>query len=243
MFNNLIESKPKKQRTTGGLIISGIFHAVIGTAAVYGTLQAKEQLEKPKAEKVEFVEMKKKEEPPPPKEVPPPPKDVVMAPPPPKGFQVLTAPVKVPDVLPDIDLSKKVTDEADFSGKGVAGGTSKGVVGGTAPVNTDQPYFEFQVEKQVQTASGSPPPRYPDMLRSANIEGEVLAQFIVDTTGRAAMSSFKVLKSTHDLFTSAVKAARPNMKFYPAEVGGGKVKQLVQMPFQFPHAKGESPAS
>jgi protein TonB len=232
MFNNLIESKPKKQRTTGGLIFSGVLHAIIGTAAVYGTLQAKEQLEKPKAEKVEFVDIKKKEEPPPPKEVPPPPKDVVMAPPPPKGFQVLTAPVKVPDVLPDIDLNKKVTDEADFSGKGVAGGTSKGVVGGTAPAN-DQPYFEFQVEKQVQQIPGSGNLRYPDMLRSANVEGEVLAQFVVDTTGRAEMNTFKVLKTSHDLFTNAVKAALPNMRFYAAEVGGRKVKQLVQMPFQF----------
>jgi protein TonB len=232
MFNNLIESKPKKQRTTGGLVFSGVIHAILGTAAVYGTLQATEKLEKPKQEKVEFVEMKKKEEPPPPKEVPPPPKDVVMAPPPPKGFQVLTAPVKVPDVLPDIDLSKKVTDEADFSGKGVAGGTSKGVVGGTA-VNTDQPYFEFQVEKQVQTAAGSPQPRYPDMLKSANIEGEVLAQFVVDTTGRAEMGTFKVLKSSHDGFTQAVKNVLPNMRFYPAEIGGRKVKQMVQQPFTF----------
>ena len=117
MFNNLIESKPKRQRTTGGLIISGILHAILGTAAVYGTLQAKEQLEKPKAEKVEFVEMKKKEDPPPPKEVPPPPKDVVMAPPPPKGFQVLAAPVKVPDVLPDIArvLSHLGSVPTDFS--------------------------------------------------------------------------------------------------------------------------------
>ena len=226
MFNNLIESKPKKQRTTGGLIFSGIIHALLGTAAVYGTLQAKEQLEKPKAEKVEFVEMKKKEE-------PPPPKDVVMAPPPPKGFQVLTAPVKVPDVLPDIDLSKKVTDEADFSGKGVAGGVAKGVVGGTAPVNTDQPFFEFQVEKQVQQIPGSGNLRYPDMLRSANVEGEVLAQFVVDTTGRVEMSQFKVLKSSHDLFVQAVKNALPQMKFIPAEVGGRKVKQLVQQPFTF----------
>jgi protein TonB len=146
MFNNLIESQPKKQKTTGGLLLSGAIHAVLITAAVFGTLQASQALEKPKAEKVEFVDMKKKEEPPPPKEEPKPmPKDVVAAPPPPKGFQVLTAPIKVPDVLPDIDLSKKVTDEADFTGKGVAGGTSKGVVGGT-PVNTDQPYFEFQVE-------------------------------------------------------------------------------------------------
>ncbi len=238
MFNNLIESKPKKQRTTGGLIFSGVLHAIIGTAAVYGTLQAKEQLEKPKAEKVEFVDIKKKEEPPPPKEVPPPPKDVVMAPPPPKGFQVLTAPVKVPDVLHDIDLSKKVTDEADFSGQGVAGGSSKGVVGGTAPVNSDQPFFEFQVEKQVQQIPGSGNLRYPDMLRSANVEGEVLAQFVVDTSGKYEAGTFKVLKSSHDLFTAAVKNALPTMRFYPAEVGGRKVKQLVQQPFTFSLAKG-----
>src|SRR3954469_4980271 len=212
MFNNLIESKPKRQRTTGGLIFSGVIHAVLGTAAVYGTLQAKEKLEKPKQEKVEFVEMKKKEEPPPPKEVPPPPKDVVMAPPPPKGLQVLTEPVKVPDVLPDIDLSKKVTDEADFSGKGVAGGSSKGVVGGTAP-NSDQPFFEFQVEKQVQQIPGTGNLRYPDMLRSANVEGEVLAQFVVDTSGKYEAGTFKVLKSSHDLFTAAVKNALPTMRF------------------------------
>ena len=71
MFDNLIESKPKKQRGDGRLIFSVVLHAIISTAAVYGTLQAKEQLEKPKAEKVEFVEIKK-DEPPPPKEEPPP---------------------------------------------------------------------------------------------------------------------------------------------------------------------------
>ena len=234
MFDNLIESRAAKQRRAGGMIFSAVLHAVLITGAIYGTLQAKEQLEKPKAEKVEFVEMKKKDEPPPPKEEPkPPPPDVVAAPPPPKGFQVLTAPIKVPDVLPDIDLSKKVTDEADFSGKGVAGGIAKGVVGGTAPVNTDQPYFEFQVEKQVTTAAGSPQPRYPDMLKSANVEGEVLAQFVVDTTGRADMSTFKVLKSSHELFTQSVRNVLPNMRFYPAEIGGRKVKQMVQQPFTF----------
>ena len=171
MFNNLIESKPKKQRTTGGLVISGVLHAVLITAAVYGTLQAKEQLEKPKAEKVEFVEMKKKDEPPPPKETPkPPPQDVVAAPPPPKGFQVLTPPIKVPDVLPDIDLSKKVTDEADFSGKGVAGGKATGVVGGTAPVNTDpRPRRDWTVMRPpcawaIHWLMASPSPKPPRSL-------------------------------------------------------------------------------
>ena len=230
MFENLIETKPKKQRTARQFMLSVVIHIVMIGAAVYGTLQAKEAIEKPKAEKVEFVEMKK-DEPPPPEDKPPPPPEVIAAPPPPKGFQVLTAPIKIPEVLPDIDLSKKVTDEADFSGKGVAGGIAKGVVGGTA--NTDQTYFEFQVEKQVAPAPGNGGPRYPDMLRSANVEGEVLAQFVVDTTGKYEAGTFKVLKSSHDLFTNAVKAALANMKFYPAEVGGRHVKQLVQMPFQF----------
>jgi len=240
MFDNLIESQAKKQRRAGGTFASLVFHTIVITAAVMGTLHAKEELEKPKAEKVEFVQVKKDEPPPPKEEVKPPPPEVVMKAPPPKGFQVLTAPIKIPDVLPDIDLSKKVTNEEDFTGKGVAGGIAKGVVGRTpAPVNDNQTYFEFQVEKQVSPFPGNPAPRYPDMLRSANVEGEVLAQFVVDTTGRADMSQFKVLKSTHDLFTNAVRASLPNMKFYPAEVGGKKVKQLVQMPFQFSLTKGE----
>src|SRR6185503_17616296 len=163
MFDNLIESKAKNQKRAGGFMMSAVIHTVLITAAIYGTLQAKEQLEKPKAEKVEFVEMKKKDDPPPPKEEPkPPPPDVVVKAPPPKGFQVLTAPIKIPDVLPDIDLSKKVTNEEDFTGKGVAGGIAKGVVGGTPqPVNENQTYFEFQVEKQVAVQPNNPRPRYP----------------------------------------------------------------------------------
>jgi len=220
------------------MIFSAVLHVVVITAAIYGTLQAKDAIEKPKAEKVEFVEMKKKDEPPPPKEEkPPPPPDVVMKAPPPKGFQVLTAPIKIPDVLPDIDLSKKVTNEEDFSGKGTAGGIAKGVVGGTPQPVSDQPYFEFQVEKQVAALPDNPRPRYPDMLRSANVEGEVLAQFVVDTTGRYEQGTFKVLKSSNDQFTNAVKNALPRMKFYPAEVGGRKVKQLVQQPFTFSLSK------
>ena len=48
---------------------------------------------------------------------------------PPKGFKVLEAPVNVPVKIPDIDLSKAVTNENDFSGKGVKGGSSTGTEG------------------------------------------------------------------------------------------------------------------
>ena len=47
------------------------------------------------------------------------------------------------------------------------------------------------------------------------------------------MVTFKVLKSTNDAFTDAVKRAMPRMKFFPAEIGGRKVKELVQQPYAF----------
>lgn len=94
-------------------------------------------------------------------------------------------------------------------------------------------YKEFQVEKQAAPVPGNKGPRYPDALRDAGVEGEVLAQFVVDTTGRAVMSTFKVLKSTDTTFSNTVRVALADMRFYPAEVGGLKVKQVIEMPFQF----------
>jgi len=116
------------------------------------------------------------------------------------------------------------TDEEKLIGDGT----------GAEPVRqVDQPYLDSEVEKPVVMAPGARGPPYPDMLRTAGIEGTVLAQFVVDTTGRAEMSTFKVLKSDNDLFSNAVKNALQRMRFLPAEVGGRKVKQLVEQPFQF----------
>ena len=221
MFNNLLESRPVKQRTAGGMVGSVFLHTLLLVAAAYATLHATAKKEK-RQENIAFVETKKA---PPPK---PPPQE--MAPPPPKGFQVLTAPINIPNVLPDIDLTKQITNAEDFSGKGVAKATSKGI---EVKAVEGQTYFEFQVEKPVMQAPNSAVPRYPEILKSAGVEGEVLASFVVDTTGKAEPGSFKVLHATHELFASAVRSALPNMNFLPAEVGGKKVKQLVQQPFVF----------
>lgn len=234
MFDNLIESQAKAQTRSGGTVFSFVFHVVLIAAAVQGTLSAGQEKEKVKAEKVEFVQVKKDEPPPPKEEVVQPPPDVVAAPPPPKGFQILSAPIKIPDVIPEIDLSKDATREEDFTGKGAVGGTARGVAGGVAqPLNSDVPLFDFQVEKPAAANPSNTPPSYPNQLRAANIEGQVVAKFVVDTTGRADMRTFEIIKSDHELFTNAVRNSLPNMRFFPAEVGGRKVKQLVQMPFLF----------
>jgi len=229
MFNQLIESKAQKQKMAGGTVFSIVLHTVLIAGAVYATARAGVKDEKAKAEKIQFVEMKK--EPPKVPDKPPPPKEVIVKPPPPKGFQVLRAPVKIDIKIPEIDLSKAVTNEADFSGKGVKGGTGTGVVGGVA--NTNQTYFEFQVEKPAEMLQDSPKPKYPSVLESSGIAGEVQAQFVVNSSGKADMDSFKVLKSTNELFTQAVKSVLPRMRFSPAQIGGKPVNQLVQQSFQF----------
>jgi protein TonB len=101
-----------------------------------------------------------------------------------------------------------------------------------APVTDNQTYFEFQVEKPV-VALNNAAPTYPSMLQNQGVAGQVIAQFVVDTTGRVDISTFKVIESSHDLFSSAVKNSLSRMRFQPAEVGGRKVKQLVQQPFVF----------
>src|SRR5215472_17560040 len=190
MFNNLIESKPAVKRSLGSTIASVFIHAVITLVAVVVTLHAGEKVKEiVKAEEVKFAETKKAPEPEVEKKPPP---DMPAAPPPPKGFQVLQAPVNIPDKIPDVDLSKATTDEADFSGKGVQGGTSKGVEGGTP---TDQPLFEFQVDKPVLPKDGNPNPKYPSILESSRVEGDVTVQFVVDTLGKAEMNTFKVIKA------------------------------------------------
>jgi TonB family protein len=81
--------------------------------------------------------------------------------------------------------------------------------------------------------SGAPRPRFPDMLRSAGVEGEVRALFVIDTMGRVDMSTFMVLKSTHDLFTNAVRAAVGAFRYVPAMRGEKKVAQSVDTLFLF----------
>jgi protein TonB len=227
LFNNLLESKPQKQKSLGSSTFSLVFHTLLIYGAVQATLQATQEKEKIE-EKVSFVDVKK-DEPPPPK---PPPQE---APPPPQSFQVLTAPVNIPNVLPDIDLTAKLTNEADFTGKGVQ--SAKANTGPVAKPEGDQPYFEFMVEKPVSEASNTQRPRYPDILKSAGVEGNVNAQFVVDTTGRVEINTFKVLSTSHALFESAVRSALSGMRFIPAEVGGKRVRQLVQQPFVFAIAK------
>ncbi len=98
--------------------------------------------------------------------------------------------------------------------------------------NSNQTYFSYQVDRQAALKEGGEV-HYPDLLRAAKVTGEVVAQFVVDTDGRADMSTFKVLKSSHDLFTKAVRQSVATGLYTPADIQGHPVKQVLQQPFVF----------
>ena len=228
MFSNLVESKPKSIRRTGGTIFSFVAHYGLLLGMIYTSAEAARSGDGPIEEKVAFVEPKQPEA-----KIEPRRPDLLATLDPPKTvLLLLIPPIDVPTSLPEIDLSHRVTNPDDFvrrpqSHSQIGGGVRDSVV-------TDgQVYFDFQTEKPVMQASNSAAPVYPDILRQAGVEGEALVSFVVDTSGRVDQATFKVIRTTHDLFASAVKNVLPRMRFIPAELGDRKVRQLVQQPFSF----------
>ena len=151
---------------------------------------------------------------------------------------IIAAPPELatPSGLPRIDLSMHVTNQYDSAAERIDGNIGRcrrGDVYSGRSISAPVVYFEFQVEKPATALQDSVAPRYPDEMRASHTKGEVLAQFVVDTTGRVLPETFKVLKSTHDLFTQAVMNALPGMRFTPATIAGVPVRQLVQRPFYF----------
>ena len=96
-------------------------------------------------------------------------------------------------------------------------------------------FLEYETDKPALSVPGNQAPRYPPELRDLGIEGEILAQFVIDTTGRANMRTFRLLgpSRVYKEFLQAVLDAVPKMRFTPALYRGCKVKQLVQLPFAF----------
>lgn len=142
------------------------------------------------------------------------------------GFQILVAPVEATVVLPSIDLTHLVTREADFSGRGVAGGTN-GVVEITEPVDNDR------VDRPASLLPGQMLPTYPEALRDEAPDGMVVVRFVIDTVGRVETPSLSVMRATHREFVDAVRAALDRLVYSPAQVGGHNVRVRTTQRFEF----------
>jgi hypothetical protein len=65
------------------------------------------------------------------------------------------------------------------------------------------------------------------------VEGEVLARFRVGADGRVDPSSVAIVRSTHVLFTQAVRGALRRARYLPGDAGRPGDAELVEQTFRF----------
>lgn len=97
----------------------------------------------------------------------------------------------------------------------------------------DSVFTQLEVDSTVARYPGSAAPAYPVEMLKQGVQGSVVTQYVVDTTGFADTTSLKIMSMTHEQFADAVRAALPYMRFFPAKVGSKKVRQLVEQEFSF----------
>ncbi len=114
----------------------------------------------------------------------------------------------------------------------------------TLRVRNPAPVFTALVpdEKQAAVRPGTFQLRYPASLQARGFEGRVVLEFVVDTTGRAEPGTVRDARPStlaalapglRGAYREFLRAARDGVlgaRFHPAEVGGCRVRQLVQLP-------------
>ena len=218
MFENLIESKRKAdaKKAFGLGFVSLVGHSVLVVLAVIATLTAGQAAQDILMDTTmvflnQQEEQKQEEQP-------------VIDIPQLKGFQTVVAPTDIPTNIPPINLQEHF-DPKDYTGSGVEGGIGTGVL-------PDQVFLESVVEERPEVLSG-PQPQYPDLLRQAGIQGRVLVQAIIDTSGRAEPPSVKVIQSPNPGFDQPAKNYVLRALFRPARVHGRAVRVLINLPIDF----------
>ena len=229
MMGVLLESRARKPRRSGGAALSVAVHLAIIGAVAAGTVE-KTSAASAKTDPV-IIHF-----------APPPPHTVVTQqaeahsqPTPSLPPNIVIRHVDVPTITP-VGIPPITASIGSLSDSIVLGGGG-GPPGPRGPIGildgeksgSDQ----WNANEVLMHVLSPGKPRYPESLRSAGVDGRVLVQFTVDTTGRIDMSSVKILSSTHELFSRAVRDALGNFRFRPAEVGGRHVAALAQMPFDF----------
>jgi protein TonB len=230
MLDSLIESRHTTSYRTavGGGAVSLLVHSTLIAGAVYATLHASEAPPPLRiVANIRLTEMPKA----PPASRPNP--GVLVTPLAP--IRLVASP-QVPVEIPP--PSTAPFDPARFTGIG----PDSGIVLGRAPL-FGQPvapaaiYAANLVEDRPERIGG-PEPRYPEMLRQAGIEGQVVVECVIDTSGRAEPGSIRVVSSTHALFERPARQAVEASVFRPARLDGRTVRVRVQLPLNFRMARG-----
>ena len=235
MLGVLLESRARRQRRAGGAAMSVAAHlAIVGALTATAAHVSRPAVDHPAAIMLRFP-------PPPPPPIPArvaggPPAPPIVAPAPAVNLMHFPLLTHIPTTIPPvIQVNARAFDSISIGGPMRGGrGVPNGILGADDAGSSDNTWSGNEVLMHLLTTVR---PSYPEMLRSAGIDGRVVVQFTVDTVGRVDMASVRILSSTHDLFTRSVLDALRRFRFQPAQVAGHRVSALAEMPFDFQIAR------
>ena len=111
------------------------------------------------------------------------------------------------------------------------GKTNKGAADSSVVIRV---YSAEEVDSAARVDStGMAHPSYPDSLYAFRVAGDVVAQFVVDTTGLVIAETITAVSSTHAAFTESVRRSLVRSKFHPAILAGRRVRQVMVLPYRF----------
>ena len=224
MFHHLLESGVPAPRRGGWAFASSVVHAAIIGGGVLLTLR-----DPVAARVVDYVDLVYLPAP----VTPPRPVATITAPTSPSLPSTVSLDVpriEFPTVTP-VGMPEPSTRLSDVSTDMVG----SGIIGpaGPAPSATNAIHTPAMVDRTVIPRRDNPRPDYPTAMRAAGVDGSVLVQFVVDTTGRVESASVSILRATHEQFGEAVRRWLGRTRYSPAEVAGKRVRQLVQQEVGF----------
>lgn len=75
--------------------------------------------------------------------------------------------------------------------------------------------------------------RFPRSMLASRTSGSVVAQYVVDVTGRVRAGSWRPIVFSHPDYLAALRAHEPAMRYQPARLDGRPVCQLVRNQVRF----------
>jgi protein TonB len=229
MLEVLLETNAARTKRVGGTLASTMVHGAFIAGAIALTVpHPRAAIAAPRDSTIIYVPIDRRPEPP----AGPGQHQPIVGPVAPGPIAIL------PHVMPENPTTVGPIDDVpvnrpdDTIGPGVPRGGIAGPLDGLAgPI--DGVVDEHLVDRAPRIVGRAVEPAFPASLRQSGRGGRVVAQFAVDTLGRAEMGGLKMVEETDPLFGEAVREVLPRYRFSPGEVRGRKVRTLVQLPFDF----------
>ncbi len=224
MFDELVESRPRRQRSVVQTLASIAVHTVIIAVSIQLTRAVAATVTKHADEAPLFVTRA-----PAPRAAQPAAATAAALPAAP-ALPTIGAPVIVPSTIPPITPAHGF-DPSRLGATAARAGLPVGVQGDDTP-GGDRIFTLAEAEEPASYLDG-PQPTYPPALRQVGVEGSVRLRYIVGIDGKVESGSIEVLMSTNKSFEAPAIEAITGSHFRPARVKGQKVRQLVEQMVRF----------